>query len=139
VIACGQEISGATIDTPVDELTHVCAFAASITDVRVMGGDGSTLAEWNTSSSASWVRQPTADDIAQYYPGRAQRLGVSGKASVQCATTGNGSLERCSVVSEKPSDQGFGDAALKLSRLYKTTATDGRMVSFSIAFGAARE
>jgi protein TonB len=57
--------------------------------------------------------------MAQYYPERAQRLGVNGHAELACSVTASGNLTGCSVVSEDPSDQGFGTAAMKLSRLFK--------------------
>jgi protein TonB len=51
--------------------------------------------------------------MARYYPDRAQRMEVSGKATISCTVTAKGTLESCSVVSENPADMGFGDAALK--------------------------
>jgi protein TonB len=66
-----------------------------------------------------WLRKPTAEDMAQYYPDRAQRLGVSGRAELSCTVTAQGTLTECSVASEDPSDQGFGTAALKMTRLFK--------------------
>jgi protein TonB len=57
--------------------------------------------------------------MAQYYPDRAQRLGVGGSATLNCTVTAQGTLTECSVGSEDPSDQGFGTAALKMTRLFK--------------------
>lgn len=66
-----------------------------------------------------WLRRPTGDDIARYYPDRAQRMEVEGRASLSCQVTARGTLESCSVTSEDPADMGFGDAALKMSKLFK--------------------
>jgi protein TonB len=66
-----------------------------------------------------WARKPNADDMARYYPDRAQRMEVGGRATIRCTVNAKGSLENCSVVSESPADYGFGDAALKLSRLFR--------------------
>jgi protein TonB len=70
-------------------------------------------------SQPDWLRRPTGDDMAQYYPERAQRMGVSGHASITCTVNTNGTVSDCSVSSESPADQEFGSAALKLSKLFK--------------------
>ena len=66
-----------------------------------------------------WLRKPSAEDLAKYFPDRAQRMGVNGKATISCTVNSRGLLEGCSIVSEDPSDQGFGDAAIKMSKLFK--------------------
>ena len=57
--------------------------------------------------------------MARYYPDRAQRMGVSGHATIACTVNADGMVGDCSIISETPSDQGFGDAALKLSKLFQ--------------------
>jgi protein TonB len=57
--------------------------------------------------------------MARYYPDRAQRMSVEGRANLSCTVTSKGTLEGCSVVSEDPADYGFGDAAIKMSKLFK--------------------
>ncbi|WP_411286808.1 energy transducer TonB [Phenylobacterium sp.] len=66
-----------------------------------------------------WLRKPSGEDIARYYPERAQRMNVEGRATISCTVNARGSLDGCSVSSEEPSDQDFGPAALKLARLFK--------------------
>ena len=72
--------------------------------------------------------------MAQYYPERAQRLGVGGRVSLRCTVMDNGKLTGCSTSNEDPGDQGFGDAAIKLSRIFKLRpkTADGVPVSGGI-------
>ncbi|MBN9319008.1 MAG: energy transducer TonB [Caulobacterales bacterium] len=66
-----------------------------------------------------WLRRPGAEDYSRYYPDRAQRTETNGSATLRCIVTATGTLQNCEVVSETPADYGFGDAALRLSRLFK--------------------
>lgn len=81
-----------------------------------------------------WLRRPSADDIARYYPDRAQRLGVEGRATLSCQVDVSGKLQDCAVAEETPGDQGFGKAALALSRqfLLKPMTRDGTAVEAKI-------
>jgi protein TonB len=88
-----------------------------------------------------WARRPTGEEVARYFPDRASRMGVNGRATISCSVTSRGALQNCSVVSEDPSDQGFGDAAIKMSKLFKMrpmskdgAPTDGGQVRIPISF-----
>jgi protein TonB len=70
-------------------------------------------------TNPDWLSKPDADSMAQYYPDRAQRLGVSGRAAITCTVTERGTLSECDVSSEEPAGQDFGTAALKMSRLFR--------------------
>lgn len=79
--------------------------------------------------------------MARFYPDRAARLEKSGRVTLSCRVKANGTLEACSVTSEDPTDFGFGDAALKLSRLFKMkpqtrdgTPTEGAPVTIPLVF-----
>jgi len=65
---------------------------------------------------SEWRARPTGDMASRYYPDRAQRMEVGGRAVVDCRVTPEGKLEDCKVLSESPAEYGFGDAALRLTR-----------------------
>lgn len=66
-------------------------------------------------TNPDWLRTPNADDLARYYPDRAQRLGIAGKATIDCGVDVGGRLVGCRVATKSPQDDGFGDAALKMA------------------------
>ena len=73
-------------------------------------------------------------------------MDVSGRAEISCTVLANGKLSDCSVVSEDPADQQFGDAALKLSKLFKMrpqtkdgAPTSGGTVRIPIRFQIAKD
>ena len=70
-------------------------------------------------TNPDWGRRASGEDIARYYPDRAQRMEVEGRVTLSCKVTAKGLLEGCSVVSEDPADQDFGSAALRMTRLFK--------------------
>ncbi|HTX48237.1 MAG TPA: energy transducer TonB [Caulobacteraceae bacterium] len=70
-------------------------------------------------SNPDWMQLPSADDMARFYPDRAQRMSVNGHATISCTVNVDGSVSDCRVMSQSPPDDGFGDAALKLSKLFK--------------------
>ena len=92
-------------------------------------------------TSPDWLRKPTGDDIAKYYPERAQRMNVEGRATIHCTVNARGTLESCSVQSEAPDNQDFGSKALQLSKLFKMrpqtkdgAPVDGGQINIPIRF-----
>jgi protein TonB len=81
-----------------------------------------------------WSKKPDSSDMERYYPDRAQRMNTGGLVRMSCNVTATGQLSGCSVESETPPDFGFGDAALKLSKLFKMRpmTADGQPVGGSM-------
>jgi periplasmic protein TonB len=67
----------------------------------------------------TWLRKPSGDEMARYYPDSAARRGISGLATLSCSVTASGAVRDCQVVGETPQSAGFGAAALKLAKLFK--------------------
>ena len=92
-----------------------------------------------------WVVKPEGRDFARVFPREAQRRGIEGVAVIQCVVDDKGNLRPCAVIGEDPAGQGFGSAALALSRLFGTTAqapdgtpTVGRPIRIPIRFNLPR-
>jgi len=68
-----------------------------------------------------WLRRPQS--LASYYPRRALARDISGQVLLDCLVDTNGALN-CAIVSETPTNWGFGQAALRI-------AQDHRMVPAS--------
>lgn len=67
----------------------------------------------------TWLRKPSGEEMAHYYPDSAARRGVSGLATLSCTVTASGAVRHCLIVGETPATAGFGAAALKLAKLFK--------------------
>lgn len=82
----------------------------------------------------SWIHQPTAAEMMAYYPPAAAKAKATGLVVLLCTVKTNGYAEGCAVESESPAEQHFGDAALKLSRLFQfhPKTIDGQAVDAAI-------
>jgi len=89
----------------------------------------------------TWERRPTAEEIAQFYPEAASEAGQGGRVTLRCRVTREGALVACEIAAEDPPGLGFGEAALRMTRLFRMTpkivdgqAVDGAPISVPIAF-----
>ena len=69
-------------------------------------------------TNPDWLRKPTANDMVAVYPIKAMKAGESGRAIIKCVVTTTGLLRACGVVTEDPPGDGFGIAAVVLSRTF---------------------
>lgn len=90
-----------------------------------------------------WISRPSAAELMRAYPDRALERGVSGSATLSCGVRADGAMTGCTIASETPSGQGFGRAAMSLSRDFRIsprtvdgTAIEGARVSIPIRFDA---
>ena len=73
-----------------------------------------------------WIAQPNRDDIDREYPPLAKRWRDNGRAVVECTAQDDGVLAGCTIISETPENEGFGDATLKLTSLYRLAPLDAK-------------
>lgn len=97
-------------------------------------------------SSPDWLRKPTSAQMANAFPDRALRRNISGKATLTCKVTAVGAVRDCAVVSETPSEYGFGSAALSVTKHFKMKpqtvdgqAVDGASVRIPMSFNLAED
>jgi TonB family protein len=53
--------------------------------------------------------------VGPYYPERAARRGMVGVAVIECLVGPGGTLTRCKIVGEKPAEEDFGHAAMRMA------------------------
>lgn len=105
---------------------------------RSPGGSSSQL-----DSDVRWIRRPDGRDVVRYYPDRAARLGIRGTATMHCSVTASGYLENCTIASESPAGHDFGNALVRMHRLFRaepmTIGEPGsdRIIPIQIRFGPA--
>lgn len=84
--------------------------------------------------------------MARYYPDRAQRNNVEGSTSLKCLVTSKGQLVNCEVLSETPSDMGFGAASQQMAKIFRLkpmtkdgVAVEGGIYTFRITWRLPKE
>jgi TonB family protein len=66
-----------------------------------------------------WMRRPTGGDLMHFYPKAAARADLAGRAVISCQVNAAGALTDCKVIAETPTGAGFGEAAIRMSDLFK--------------------
>jgi len=128
--------------TPMRRWTGALLLAA------VLAGGG--YAAWASQPShvitkPDWVQRPTGADLVRFYPAEAVKQKLPGDATMECRVETTGLLSGCHVLRQSPEGAGFGDAALKMTDLFrmKPKTRDGRpvaggVVRIPVAFRIAR-
>ncbi|MBS0298223.1 MAG: TonB family protein [Proteobacteria bacterium] len=84
--------------------------AAQAADKPEKGADG----KGGVFVGPDWIKRPNANDLMVVFPVKAMDQHVGGRAVLECEVALDGLLRKCKVLSEKPADLGFGQAALAL-------------------------
>src|SRR6266851_9457216 len=72
-----------------------------------------------------WLTRPSDSEWGAAYPDYALRHKIGGEAMITCVVNVQGLLEACRAVSESPSGDGFGRAALLLAPRFSMTPVSG--------------
>jgi protein TonB len=108
-------------------LLFICAAFAAAAQAAPDATNTTVPAAHPPTTGAYWVSRPSASDFDRYYPEHTRLRGQSGRAILDCLVIDGGTLT-CTVASEDPPGEGFGDAAINVSHAFRMspTTTDGR-------------
>lgn len=67
----------------------------------------------------NWLRKPTPDLVARFYPEAAMHDEVGGRAVLSCEIDARGDVTRCRAVEEAPQGYGFGTAAVQMATAFR--------------------
>lgn len=92
------------------------------------GPGGSGLAD------PDWTSWPQGEVVEARYPRAAYKAGRGGSVVLRCRERTDGRVDGCRVLSETPPDDGFGRAAVDLSRFFRfrPLRVDGRPTQTSL-------
>ena len=77
---------------------------------------------FSVTTRPDWKTPPTTSEIKAYYPGAAAKHRLRGSAILRCRINVFGSAVDCSIDSEDPPGAGFGEAALRMSSIFRMRA-----------------
>jgi TonB family protein len=86
----------------------------------------SSAAPDSSSASAAAPAEAPCGGSPVFDPKHDCKVIATGAAKLQCMVMADGSLQNCSVVSEDPPGQGFGQAALSTAQTAKVKADPSR-------------
>ena len=75
-----------------------------------------------------WEKVPPPMAFVRLYPKAALAQRLDGTGVVRCRVTKRGTLEDCAILEERPANAGFGEAALKMTPMFRMrpTTKDGK-------------
>jgi protein TonB len=92
----------------------------------------------------NWTRQPSAQQLSDAYPIRAEAANVAGRVTLECVIQNGGALA-CSPTSSSPNGYGFAEAGRSVSRFFRVNPANaegysiiGKRVRLTINFAASR-
>src|SRR5262249_23951514 len=103
-------------------MQRVLSIALCLGFVFATGASAQTDAPLGAETSFHWRRRPSGEDFLRYYPENALHHAKSGSATITCKLSSSGNAHDCTLVRESPPGWGFGDAAVRMGRLYKYPA-----------------
>jgi TonB family protein len=80
-----------------------------------------SVAQPYTITDPDWAELPKGEDLAAAYPALAVKLGLEGRAVLDCDVTDVGTLKGCKVTDASPASLGFDQAALAIARSFRMT------------------
>jgi len=104
-------------------------------------GQGDGVGSGRGSGNPRWLRELTEDEMLAFYPPRAARRGLSGTVVLTCRIRADTTVDRCRPLSEYPTGESFGRAAVRASALWRIRPrvengrpVDGRREHITVPF-----
>ncbi|WP_337185674.1 TonB family protein [Phenylobacterium sp.] len=126
----------------------IAVLASAVLQVGASPADaGSAGAVQPTSESAREIPDPVWGPLVKpgnplrFYPKAAMKRGVEGRAILRCIVEATGALRDCVVAQETPPGEGFGEAAIRMSVMFRVkpltasgAPSEGGIVTLPIRF-----